>query len=115
MLFSLLDSHAQQERHIWSQAQVTSSQRLALTPTPCLGTHRNIDVIPTFSLAYFMELGVSESYMGVLIEEVMDNFLRYFMEGDDIERPWADDYCVNRDGRLHPAVKAVDVVTRVVL
>merc|ERR1712136_558226 len=28
------------------------------------------------------------------------------MEGDDIERPWADDYCVNRDGRLHPAVKA---------
>lgn len=66
---------------------------------------RNISVIPTFSVKYFRDLGVSKSEMGGMVEVYMDRFLRYFMEGEtDLE--WGEDYCTNQGGSLHPAVKA---------
>lgn len=63
----------------------------------------NISVIPSFSMRYFTELGISSSEMSSVFEEAFDNFLRYFMEGTrDLE--WGEPWCT-AGGSLHPAVK----------
>ena len=64
---------------------------------------QGVAVLASFSMKFFIDLGLSSSEMSSAIEKSFDNFLRYFMMGDS-ERNWGDAYCTAK-GFLHPAVK----------